>query len=76
MFQRTFPHFPYAGVLLPGEKESWSNPARDLFTPPGSAGDDLSYGRDAGVIEPAGYGFVDFAIPGLREYITAHPSND
>lgn len=29
---------------------------------------------DAGHIEPAGYGLVLFAIPGLREYMTAHPS--
>lgn len=25
---------------------------------------------DAGLIEPAGHGLVDFAIPGLREYLT------
>ncbi|WP_395405430.1 ATP-binding protein (plasmid) [Arthrobacter sp. UC242_113] len=29
---------------------------------------------DAGLIEPAGYGLVDFAIPGLREYMTSHAS--
>ena len=28
---------------------------------------------DAGLIEPAGYGPVDFAIPGLREYMASHP---
>lgn len=28
---------------------------------------------DAGLIEPAGHGLVDFAIPGLREYMTSHP---
>lgn len=28
---------------------------------------------DAGLIEPAGHGLVDFAIPGLREYLTSHP---
>jgi hypothetical protein len=28
---------------------------------------------DAGLIEPAGYGLVDFAIPGLREYMASHP---
>jgi hypothetical protein len=27
---------------------------------------------DAGLIEPAGHGVVDFAIPGLREYLTSH----
>jgi AAA ATPase domain len=26
---------------------------------------------DAGLVEPAGYGRVDFAIPGLREYLTS-----
>ncbi|UKA53435.1 ATP-binding protein [Arthrobacter sp. FW305-BF8] len=31
---------------------------------------------DAGLIEPAGYGLVDFAIPGLREYMTSHPSRN
>jgi hypothetical protein len=31
---------------------------------------------DVGLVEPAGYGFVDFAIPGLGEYITAYPSSD
>lgn len=29
---------------------------------------------DAGLIEPAGYGLVEFAIPGLREYMTAGPA--
>lgn len=29
---------------------------------------------DAGLIEAAGYGLVDFAIPGLREYMTARPA--
>ncbi|BAS11003.1 conserved hypothetical protein [Arthrobacter sp. Hiyo4] len=29
---------------------------------------------DAGLIEPAGHGLVDFAIPGLREYLTSHPT--
>ncbi|KRE48844.1 hypothetical protein ASG92_26745 [Arthrobacter sp. Soil736] len=28
---------------------------------------------DAGLIEPAGYGLVDFALPGLREYMASHP---
>ncbi|MGO4227471.1 AAA family ATPase [Arthrobacter sp. YAF34] len=27
---------------------------------------------DAGLIEPAGHGVVDFAIPGLREYLASH----
>ncbi|SFT52348.1 ATP-binding protein [Arthrobacter sp. ov118] len=31
---------------------------------------------DAGLIEPAGYGLVDFAIPGLREYMTSHPAKN
>lgn len=26
---------------------------------------------DAGLVEPAGYGLVDFAVPGRREYMTA-----
>ncbi|MHC6220503.1 ATP-binding protein [Arthrobacter sp. MMS24-S77] len=30
---------------------------------------------DAGLIEAAGYGLVDFAIPGLREYMTAGPAS-
>ncbi len=29
---------------------------------------------DAGLIESAGYGIVDFAIPGLREYLASHPA--
>lgn len=29
---------------------------------------------DAGLIEPAGHGLVDFAIPGLREYLTSRPA--
>ena len=29
---------------------------------------------DAGLIEPTGYGVVDFAIPGLREYLCSHPA--
>ncbi|MFJ4028174.1 AAA family ATPase [Paenarthrobacter sp. NPDC089989] len=29
---------------------------------------------DAGLIEAAGYGAVDFAIPGLREYLSIHSS--
>lgn len=28
---------------------------------------------NAGLIEPTGYGLVDFAIPGLREYMPQHP---
>ncbi|WP_245827880.1 hypothetical protein [Sinomonas mesophila] len=29
---------------------------------------------EAGLIEQAGYGRVDFAIPGLREYLRARPA--
>ena len=28
---------------------------------------------DAGLIEPAGYGLVDFTLPGLREYLRLNP---
>lgn len=30
---------------------------------------------DAGLIEPAGHGLVDFAIPGLREYLASLPGH-
>lgn len=38
---------------------------------PNSVGNYRTRLVDAGLIEPAGYGFVDFAIPGLREYLAS-----
>lgn len=31
---------------------------------------------DAEMIQPAGYGFIDFGLPYMREYLRSHPASD
>ena len=31
---------------------------------------------DAEMIQPAGYGFIDFELPYMREYLRSHPASD